>query len=135
MLFASLIAGMVINRTGTIIVHGMGYVLTLDYNIPHGLANTLLLPYAIKYLSKIYREKLKILKKIFGDDIWEITKDLNKKVGIPRNLEAAGVKEGDIEKLSQRGINDCVRSLKNIPMKLTREDFYKIYKNAFYGRY
>lgn len=135
MMFASLIAGMVINRTGTIIVHGMGYVLTLDYNIHHGEANTLLLPYAIKYLSEGYREKLEILKKVFGNDIWKITKTLNKRIGIPGTLAEAGVKEEDIEKLSQRGINDCVRSLKNVPMNLTVEDFYKIYKSAFYGKY
>ena len=42
---ASLLAGFVINKTGTIIVHGMGYALTIKYGTHHGTANALLLPY------------------------------------------------------------------------------------------
>lgn len=133
MSFASLIAGMVINRTGTIIVHGMGYALTLDYHFPHGKSNALFLPVVVNYLKDGYKEKLKRLKKIFKSEIWDITRKLNRLVGIPQNLKTAGIKEEELEVLAQRSMADCVRSLKNIPMKLEIEDFCKIYKNAFYG--
>lgn len=134
MSFASLIAGMVINRTGTIIVHGMGYSLTLDYNLPHGESNALLLPYVIEYLASGYREKLRKLKKIFGDNIWDIARRLNKKVGIPPDLKSVGVKEEHLENLGQRAMVDCARSLKFIPVKMDIEDFMKIYSQVFYGR-
>jgi len=134
MMFASLIAGMVINRTGTIIVHGMGYALTLDYRLPHGESNALLLPVVIEYLKNGYKEKLKKLKNIFKTDIWNLIRNLNRLVGIPQNLKTAGIKEEELESLAHRAMADCVRSLKNIPLKLGIEDFGKIYKKAFYGR-
>lgn len=135
MLFASMVAGITINRTGTIIVHGMGYALTLNYRLLHGESNALLLPVVIKHLSGGYREKLKKLKKIFDDDIWNIILGLNKKTGIPKNLESAGIKKEELEELAQRAMIDCERSLKNIPVKMDVEDFRKIFKQAFYGRY
>ncbi len=126
-----MVAGITINRTGTIIVHGMGYALTLNYRLPHGESNALLLPVVIKHLSGGYREKLKKLKKIFNDDAWNIILGLNKKAGIPQNLESAGVKKEELEGLVQRAMIDCERSLKNIPVKMDINDFRKIYNNAF----
>lgn len=44
LLYAAMLSGMVIAQSGTTLVHGMGYYYTLDYGIPHGAANALLLP-------------------------------------------------------------------------------------------
>ncbi|RCX11270.1 alcohol dehydrogenase class IV [Anaerobacterium chartisolvens] len=41
LLYASMLAGMVIANTGTTIIHGMGYSLTYFKDIPHGEANAL----------------------------------------------------------------------------------------------
>lgn len=43
MLYAAMLSGCVIAHSGTTLVHGMGYYLTLEYGVPHGLANALLL--------------------------------------------------------------------------------------------
>lgn len=40
----AILAGLVINQTGTAFPHPLGYVLTEDYNIPHGLACAAFLP-------------------------------------------------------------------------------------------
>jgi 1,3-propanediol dehydrogenase/alcohol dehydrogenase len=133
MMFGALVAGMVINRTGTIIVHGMGYSLNLDYRLPHGESNALLLPVVIEYLSGEYKEKLERLKGIFGGDIWKIVRKLNAEAGIPKDLKSAGVQESHLEEISRRAINDCVRSLKNVPAKLDIEDFRKMFRQAFDG--
>lgn len=44
LLYAAMLSGVVIAQSGTTLVHGMGYHYTLDYGIPHGAANALLLP-------------------------------------------------------------------------------------------
>ncbi len=42
--FASLYAGFALNKGGTGFPHGMGYALTEDYNIPHGIACAVFIP-------------------------------------------------------------------------------------------
>ena len=52
LLWASTLGGIVISQTGTTIVHSMGYELTYFKNIPHGMANGLLLYEYIKHADK-----------------------------------------------------------------------------------
>ena len=47
--FASLYAGFALNKGGTGFPHGMGYALTEDYNVPHGIACAVFLP---QYLTE-----------------------------------------------------------------------------------
>ncbi len=47
--FASLYAGFALNKGGTGFPHGMGYALTEDYNVPHGIACAVFLP---RYLDE-----------------------------------------------------------------------------------
>lgn len=53
LLWAATLGGMVIAQTGTTIVHSMGYPLTYYKNIPHGMANGLLLG---KYIALAHNE-------------------------------------------------------------------------------
>lgn len=55
---ASLFAGFSINITGTCFPHALGYILTEDYNIPHGKASAAFLPDFI-IRSKVY-DKTKV---------------------------------------------------------------------------
>lgn len=61
--FASLYAGFALNKGGTGFPHGMGYALTEDYNLPHGLACAVFLPAYLKEAEKknytLYNELLK----------------------------------------------------------------------------
>lgn len=50
--FASLYAGFALNRGGTCFPHGMGYALTEDYGVPHGLACAVFIPAFLKEAKK-----------------------------------------------------------------------------------
>ncbi len=50
--FASLYAGFALNKGGTGFPHGMGYALTEDFNVPHGLACAVFLPQYLKEAEK-----------------------------------------------------------------------------------
>jgi alcohol dehydrogenase class IV len=50
--FASLYAGFALNKGGTGFPHGMGYALTEDYNVPHGLACAVFIPAYLKEAQK-----------------------------------------------------------------------------------
>lgn len=50
--FASLYAGFALNKGGTGFPHGMGYALTEDFGVPHGLACAVFLPQYLKEAEK-----------------------------------------------------------------------------------
>jgi len=126
--FASLLGGLAINKTGTIIIHGMGYSLTVKYGVHHGTANALLLPYVFEYLYENgYREEIEKLNEIWGDT--ENLKNFVKNLNLPVRLRDVGVKEEDMEELTELAKIGCERALKNI--KIKEVDFGKILNSAF----
>ncbi len=58
LLWASTLAGMVIAQTGTTVVHSMGYPLTYYKDIPHGMANGLLLGEYMEHTKKVLPDKI-----------------------------------------------------------------------------
>ncbi len=60
--FASLYAGFALNKGGTGFPHGMGYALTEDYNVPHGLACAVFIP---AYLREAEKSKPQLHKMFF----------------------------------------------------------------------
>ncbi len=126
---ASLLAGLAINRTGTIIVHGMGYSLTVKYNIHHGTANAILLPYVFMYLKENgYSEEISELEKIWGDT--EKLNDFVKSIGLPSRLKEAGIGVEEIEELADLSVVGTQRSLRNMKTKMDRDNLKKILQDA-----
>lgn len=59
--FASLYAGFALNKGGTGFPHGMGYALTEDYGVPHGIACAIFLP---QYLSECEKANSTLFKQL-----------------------------------------------------------------------
>ncbi len=126
--FSSLLAGLAINKTGTIIVHGMGYSLTIKYGIHHGTANALFLPHILEYLyNNGYKEEIEKLNKIWGSI--ENLSAFVKNLGLPFNLRDIGVKSEDIGELLELSKIGCERAIEG--MKIKEIDFRKIVELAF----
>lgn len=73
--FASLYAGFALNRGGTCFPHGMGYALTEDYGVPHGMACAV-------FISAFLRESKK------GDS-----------KGYSKLIQSAGISENELLRL------------------------------------
>lgn len=140
--YASMIAGLQITISGTGIVHGMGYPLTVKYGFPHGFANALLMPYVFKFeLPAQYEKMAKITEKLGFDtgDIYSdaeeflnILLDFYKILELPLTLKEVGVKEEDLLAFSQEVFKN--ERLKRIaPRSPQYEDILNIYKNAYLG--
>lgn len=67
--FASLYAGFALNKGGTGFPHGMGYALTEDFGVPHGLACAVFLPQYLKEAEKanpmLYKDLMNVMNTNF----------------------------------------------------------------------
>ncbi len=76
LLYASMLAGIVISQTGTTLLHGLGYALTCNRGISHGRANGMLFPAYLKALYESKRQKLDMLAIRIGLEEFDMLPDM-----------------------------------------------------------
>lgn len=140
MMFANIMAGMAFNNAGLGYVHCMAHQLGGFYNQTHGCYNAVLLPYVFEFNSvSIPEQRILKLCEAMGtithnksqavEIIIDSINKLRAKIGIPSKLAEMGLKEGDIEFLSQNALKD-INSFTN-PRQGFVEDFISLFKSAF----
>ncbi len=130
MSLAAVMAGFVINQTGTVIGHGMGYPLTINYRVQHGTASSLVLPAIFEFLAgKGYQER--IVEVTGWKDPATGWRDFCRQIDLPVSLQDAGVKKEDLKKVAKEAVANCQRSMDNLGLLLTEKDFYEIYRMSF----
>ena len=122
LLLASSLAGMVISQTGTGLPHSMGYPLTYEKGLPHGIANAILYPGYLRIFKNT--EKLqKLLALIRVDSIDALSEALIEILDFHISLT-----DKEIKKYVE-GILSNEKKLKNHPERVTRDDLVFIYKS------
>lgn len=129
MAYASMLGGIAITHGGTILLHIMGYPLTVYKQIPHGKANAILLPAVIDYLRihSTVKEKIKIIDDLFKT-VGGIKKFVND-LGVSTNLKDYGIKESDLATYTKKVI--VKGDIKITPAIINAEDITEIYKSTF----
>ena len=128
MAYASMLGGIAITQSGTILLHIMGYPLTVYKSIPHGKANAILLPAFLRFMREHSRvkEKIRFIDNMFIEDggIEQFVNDL----GISTKLYSYDIKEEDIDEFVKKVI---VKSdVKITPAKITEREIGEIYRDA-----
>lgn len=112
------IAGMGFSNVGLGIVHSMAHALGAFYDTPHGVANAMLLPTVMEYNAEATGEKYKDIVIAMGGKVEglsqaeyrklavELVQKLSTDVGIPTSLKEIGVKEEDLDALSETSFAD-----------------------------
>lgn len=139
---AQYMAGMSFTNVGLGIVHSMAHPLSSFYDIPHGVANALILPYVLEFNAKACPEKMIELAAAFDKNFDKKTdsekaadlcvdtiRKFNTAAGLPQKLNEIGVKVEDIIALSESAFSD-VSTLDN-PVDVTVEDIKKLYLSMF----
>lgn len=122
---ASLIAGLAINRTGTIVLHGMAYALTIRYRLHHGTANALLLPRVFAYLrDNGYENEISELEKTWGETAR--LSDFVTGLGLPGRLADIGADKDDLDELADLAVAGTRRALANMKIPMDRAVFRDI---------
>ncbi|MDR1515648.1 MAG: lactaldehyde reductase [Synergistaceae bacterium] len=136
------IAGMGYSNVGLGAVHGMGHPLGGFYDIPHGVANALLLPYVLAFNAPACGEKFRDIGRAMRvpgidemslEDAQKATvsavRQLSIDVGVPEKLHELGVKKEDLAALAAAAIRDVCTP--GNPRDVTEEDLLALYKEAF----
>ncbi|MGP2544270.1 lactaldehyde reductase [Yersinia sp. 2541 StPb PI] len=113
------IAGMGFSNVGLGLVHGMAHPLGAFYNMPHGVANAILLPYIMRYNAAYTGERLRQIAMAMGLDnalsgslaqvreqTIQAVIELNRDIGIPSSLSAVGLLADDIPALAAAAFAD-----------------------------
>lgn len=141
MAVAQYIAGMGFSNVGLGLVHGMAHPLGAYYDIPHGVANALLLPIVMEYNTESSIAKYVDIARAMGIKVDHLSledaaqaavdavKNLAIEVGIPEKLELLNVKEEDLERLSQSAFEDVCTP--GNPREVKLGDILELYKKAF----
>jgi alcohol dehydrogenase class IV len=141
MMEGALLAGIAFAYAGVTAVHAFAFPIGAEFHIPHGIANTLMLPHVIRFNVLGNLEKFAQLAKPFGlptegldnlaivDKVVAAIDRLADDIRVPRHLADFGVKEKDIPMLAE-GVMKVTRLLANNPRTLTLDDAKRIYKAA-----
>lgn len=130
MLRASNLAGKAINITQTTAAHAMSYKLTSMYNIAHGHAVSVTLPYLWKFMEENLNECIDSRGKEYLKNTLSELKDMVG--GYNKIIELFNYFKLTIPSVSEEELNILVNSvnldrLKNNPEKLTNESIKNIY--------
>ena len=120
----------------------MAHPLGAFYNVPHGVANAILLPHIMQYNAPYTGEKYRHIAKAMGiknteDMTIEDARNaavnavfqLNNDVKIPTNLHMVGVKKEDITALAEAAYADvCTQGN---PRETNISDIEKLYHSVF----
>ena len=139
---AQYLAGMSFTNVGLGIVHSMAHPLSAFYDIPHGVANALILPYVLEFNADACPDKMVELAKAFdpsfdakGDSMAAaehctgLIREWNRAAGLPRVLCEIGVKEEDCEALASSAYTDA--STPDNPKEVTAELLKGLYQKMY----
>lgn len=140
MAVAQYIAGMAFSNVGLGLVHGMAHPMGSLFDVPHGVANALLLPTVMEFNRESSIAKYGEIAKAMSVDITGMTPEqasqaaveavraLAVKVGIPQHLSELGISEKDIDALADQAMADVCTP--GNPREVAREDVVELYKKV-----
>ncbi|WP_418383325.1 lactaldehyde reductase [Alistipes finegoldii] len=141
MAVAQYIAGMGFSNVGLGLVHGMAHPLGAFYDIPHGVANALLLPYVMQYNMESSLVKFGDVARAMGVDTAgmdtrqaaqaavDAVRALAVRIGIPQRLSSLGVREEELPRLAASALADVCTP--GNPRDTSAEEILALYREAF----
>ena len=140
MALAQYIAAQAFSNVGLGLVHGMAHPMGSLHDIPHGVANALLLPTIMEFNMPTRIEKYGVIAQHMGVDTAGMTpekaaqaavdavRELSIRVGIPQHLSEIGITEADIPALASQAITDVCTP--GNPRDVTEAEIIELYKKV-----
>ena len=137
MAIAQYIAGMAFSNVGLGLVHGMAHPMGSLFDVPHGVANALLLPTIMEFNMPACLNKYPDIARAMGVNTdgmsaedaskaaVEAVRALSITVGIPQHLSDLGITQKDIPALAEQAIADVCTP--GNPREVTIDDIKALY--------
>lgn len=143
--YSQCMAGMAFSNALLGITHSMAHKSGAIFNIPHGCANAIYLPYVINFNKKSCLDRYANIARAIGfignkdedlvNSLIEMIKNMNLSMGIPLNLKDYGVDEGDfnnkVKLIAERAVQDACTS--SNPREINKDEMEKIFLATYYG--
>jgi alcohol dehydrogenase class IV len=145
MMQGSHLAGLGLAMAGVGAVHALAYPLGALFDIPHGLANAVMLPYVLEYNFPGDLDKFGMITIAMGegdefstdretaasvaDNVFQLSAD----IGIPQSLKDLNIPEEKIPEMAEGAMKVAV-PMANNPRPMTISVVESIYSEAFEGR-
>ena len=119
-------------------IHSLSHPINAKFNMHHGLSNAIFMPYVLTFNKKFIEKRISIISAFIGlentfDSFLDWIIKLRKELKIPHKLsELIQIKPDQLEELSQMALEDP--STATNPIKLTKEDFRKMYEYSIEGK-
>lgn len=140
MAVAQYIAGMAFSNVGLGVVHGMAHPLGAIFDVPHGVANALLLPTVMEFNMPAALDKYVQIAKAM--DVYsagmsreeaaqaavDAVKALAVRVGIPQHLTDLGIQASDLDRLATAAAADVCTP--GNPREVNKEIILDLYKKV-----
>lgn len=140
MALAQYVAGMAFSNVGLGCVHSMAHPLGARFDIPHGVANALLLPIVMEYNRPAVMEKYCNIAVAMGADVTGMTieegsiaaveavQKLSLDLNIPQRLRDLNIPKDMLPQLAADAFNDVCTG--GNPRKITQADILALYEKA-----
>ncbi|MBW5447059.1 iron-containing alcohol dehydrogenase [Cohnella sp. CFH 77786] len=135
MLLGSMYGGMALTGSGTAAVHALAYPLGGKFNIPHGVANSMLLPHVMEFNESAVRGRLKRVAVAMGlggslqnaEGVIQKIKEWTVALDIPQDLRVFGVEGRNVPALAQAALK-VTRLMQNNPKPMAAGDVEAVYR-------
>jgi alcohol dehydrogenase len=142
MLLGSLLAGIGLANAGVTAVHALAYPMGGEFQVPHGVANGMLLGPVMEYNVFSCPEKFAKIAEEMGEETEgrgvkeaalrgvEAVKRLSREIEMPQRLSDLGIPQGALPGMADEALK-VARPLANNPRPVSREDAIRIYQGVF----
>jgi len=142
MSLASLFGGLCLGSVNTAGTHALAYPLGGTFGVPHGVANSLLLPYVMEFNLPADPARFSQIAVALGQDVGGLSPaeaaarsvravvKLSADIGIVSRMRDLGVPADAIDDMAAAALK-VTRLLNNNPRTITLEDAKRIYRSAY----
>ena len=145
MLIGAMLAGKSFANSPVAAVHALAYPIGGTFHVSHGLSNSLVLPYVLRFNSadnKATKDYAELAQFVFPDintnqgsqavcsEFIDRMESLSKKLGLPQKLREVNIPKEACEKMAKDAMKQT-RLLVNNPREVTEKDALNIYESAW----
>jgi len=145
MLIGAMLAGKTFANSPVAAVHALAYPLGGTFHVSHGLSNSLVLPYVLRFNSidaKAAKDYAELAPYVFPDlntdrgaqavsaEFIDRMEELSKRLGLPQKLREVDIPKNACEKMARDAMKQT-RLLVNNPREVKEADAFNIYQAAW----